>query len=292
MGSLKERHPGTVCVYFACVLLPVMFGINPVTAGLGLAGAMAFLPLAEKNLKRRSLLFYPGVVLASTLVNPLFNHNGRTVLFFLNRNPVTFESVLYGGVMGMIIAAALCWGRCFSRIMDTDRLLTVTGRLSPKAALILSMALRYIPLLRRQAEKTREAQTGLGLIREDNGIDRIRGHMRVFSGMVTWALENGIETADSMTARGYGSGRRTRYRLFVWELGDTAWTALSLLLLAGIGAARLGGAIGYTWYPDLIVPDPGWAGLAAYGGYGLLCFLAAGMEGRERRKWKSLRSGI
>jgi len=290
MRSLRERHPGAVCVYYVCAVLPVMFGLNPVTAGIGLAGAMAFLLALGERL--RSMLLYIALPLISGILNPVFNHNGKTVLFFLNSNPVTAESVLYGLVMGLLIASALAWGRSFTRIMDTDRAMTVLGGLHPKAALVLSVALRYIPLLRRQAQNTREAAAGLGLIREDNGIDRIGGALRVTDGLVTWGLENGIVTADSMAARGYGTGIRTRYRLYLWERGDTALCVLSVLLLVMLVYARATGKIGYTWYPELVTPERSLTGMAAYAAFAALSFLAAILETGDGLKWKYLRSNI
>jgi len=289
---MRGHHPGAVCAYMLCVLLPVVFGINPVTAGTGLFSGLLLLALLQRRLTLREALLYPGLVLLSGILNPLFNHNGRTVLFFLNRNPVTGEAALYGLVMGMMIAAALVWGRCFTLVMDTDRLLTVTGGLSPKVALLLSMALRYIPLLRTQGRTIREAQRGLGLIRESNGIDRIHGALRVFDGMVTWGLENGIVMADSMAARGYGSGRRSRYRLYPWKRSDTLRTAGSLALLGIVLWARLSGRIGYTWYPELTVPPPSAEGTAGYLAFGALCAGGAVTEIKDRIKWKYLRSKI
>ena len=38
--------------------------------------------------------------------------------------------------------------------------------------------------------------------------------------LLDFQLENGIITADSMTARGYGIGRRSRFSLFRWRRGD------------------------------------------------------------------------
>jgi len=289
---MRNLHPGAVCAYVLCVTLPVIFEIDPATAGTGLLSGLLLLFLLQGRLSRRELMLYPGIVLISGLLNPVFNHNGRTVLFFLNRNPVTREAALYGLVMGMMIAAALVWGRCFTMMMDTDRLLTVTGALSPKLSLMLSMTLRYIPLLRTRTRMTREAQEGLGLIREENGIDRIHGALRVFDGMVTWGLENGIIMADSMTARGFGSGRRSRYRLYPWERKDTAWTAGSLAMLGAVLWARLAGLTGVTWYPEMTAPALTAGGLAARTAFAVLCLAGSGMEIRERIKWNRLRSGI
>ena len=291
MMSLQRRHPGCACVFFLCVMLPVVFGINPITAVTGLCFGMALLCLLERNISLKSLAVYPLLSAVSGMINPLFNHNGKTILFFLNRNPVTREAVLYGLVMGMLIASALVWARCFTLVMDTEKLLAVTGRMNPKVSLILSMTLRYIPLFRNQTGRVREAQAGLGLIREENGLDRIRGSLRVLDGMVSWGLENGITTADSMTARGYGCGRRTGYNAYIWERADTAVTCGSLLLLAAVCIARAAGKIGYTWYLELRVPDTGVWGVLAYTAFGLLCGMPVFFEIRDRRKWKKLRSG-
>ncbi len=288
MKALSGRHPLAVCVYFLCVQVPVIFGINPVTAGIALLCGLWLWRLTDREAGLRGMLLYLAIPLLSSLINPLFNHNGVTVLFFLNSNPVTLEAFLNGLALGLVIGAALVWARCFTAVMDTDRLLCVTGALSPKLSLVLSMTLRYIPLLRRQAGKTREAQRAAGLMREANPPDQLRSGARVFSGLVTWALENGVVTADSMTARGFGSGRRSRYRVFPWERGDTVLACCSLLLLAVPVTARLLGRIGYVWYPVLQVPAPdGWS-LAAYGAFGLLCLLGSGMALAEGYQWKRM----
>ncbi len=282
MKSLSAHHPGAACLYFLCVQLPIVFGINPFTAAAGLASGLMLLGLLEGKLRLRTAAFHLFLPLISALVNPIFNHNGVTVLFFFNSNPVTREAVVCGAVTGLVISAALAWARCFSVVMDTDRLLCVTGALSPKVSLILSMALRYIPLLRRRGAMTREAHLAAGLTREDNAPDRIRGALRVFSGLTTWALENGIVTADSMAARGYGTGRRTRYRFFPWEKGDTLLVFCALGLAGMELYACIRGNIGYRWYPVMTAPDPGWRGIAGYAAFLLLCLSGPAAEAAER----------
>ena len=284
------HHPAAVCLYFVCALLPVIWGVNPVAAGISLLTGMLLWSLTETRPRPKSLVFYLCIPAASTVINPLFNHNGVTVLFFLNSNPVTREAVLYGLVLGLIISATLVWARCFSAVMDTDRFLALTGRLYPKLSLVLSISLRFVPLLRRQASVTREAQKAAGMQREGNGFDRIRNGALVFSGLTTWALENGILTADSMAARAYGVGRRSRYRIFPWEKADSLLSVFSLLLLGGYGTALLLGALGYTWYPVLTVPAAGpwtWAGYACFL---LLCLLGPALEIADRFRWRHLLS--
>ena len=97
---------------------------------------------------------------------------------------------------------------------------------------LLSMTLRYIPLFRGQVRKTQQAQKALGLYKEDSIPDSIRGGIRIFSVMVSWALENGVITADSMTARGYGTKRRSHFSVFRFRREDALLLGTSLVLAA------------------------------------------------------------
>ena len=44
--------------------------------------------------------------------------------------------------------------------------------------------------------------------------DSVRSALRVFSIVVTWSLESGLITADSMRCRGYGLPGRTSFSLY------------------------------------------------------------------------------
>ena len=178
----------------------------------------------------RSHGYMIALFLVMTLINPLVSHNGATVLFVMNHNPVTLEALIYGAVSATMILSILYWFRSFSHIMTSDKLLYLFGRLSPKLSLVISMSLRYVPLFGQQLRKVSQSQKALGLYKEDNIVDRIRGGIRIFSVMVSWALENGIITADSMTARGYGLGKRSSFSIFTWISHDILLLALSLLL--------------------------------------------------------------
>ena len=54
----------------------------------------------------------------------------------------------------------------------------------------------------------------------DKIIDSIKEGSRTFSITTTWALENSIYTADSMKARGFGTGRRTNYSNYKFQKRD------------------------------------------------------------------------
>lgn len=290
MRAFADHNPIAVTVYFLCAAGVAMFCMDPVILALSLTGAVVcHLALCGPGGKRAHL-YSLGLFLVMWLINPLVSHNGQTVLFVLNHNPITLEAFLYGAAAAAMVVAVLYWFRTLTSLMTSDKLLFLFGALSPRLALLLSMTLRYVPLFTAQVRKVSQAQRALGLYKEDNIIDSLRSRMRIFSVMVTWALENGVITADSMTARGYGVGPRSRFSIFRWFLGDTLLLLGSLLLtaltIAGLSATSV------AYYPRFTLPAPTPLCIAGYAAYGLLTLLPLIFQAKEAWKWHCLRSNI
>ncbi|MEG2680034.1 MAG: energy-coupling factor transporter transmembrane component T, partial [Oscillospiraceae bacterium] len=90
----------------------------------------------------------------------------------------------------------------------------------------LSMALRFVPKFREQAKVVSNAQRCVGRDVSNGAlIQRARHGVRMLSILVTWALENAIETADSMKSRGYGLPGRTAYSSSPWLWQEALVTA-------------------------------------------------------------------
>ena len=291
MRTLNDCNPIVAAVYFPAVAGIAMFSMNPVLLLLSLAGAVLYCFVRGGGASKVHL-FFLGLFVVTAAINPLVYHNGVTVLFVLNRNPVTLEAVLYGIAAATMILSVLYWFRSFTEIMTSDKLLYLFGKLSPKLALVFSMGLRYVPLFSRQASRINKTQTALGLYRDDNIIDSFRGGVRVFSVLLTWALENGIITADSMAARGYGAKKRSHFNVFRFRRSDAAMLSVTLLLFAltvfSIGA----GALGFTYYPSFKAADISPAAVTGYISYGALSLLPTLIEAGDRLKWKYLKSKI
>jgi len=290
MIVLSDVNPIAAFLWLMMTAGIAMFCYNPIILVLSIVGGMFYFLIRNPESGFRAQIPYFLLFIASALINPLFAHNGATVLFVVNHNPITLEAFYYGLALGGMILSILYWFRSFQQVMTSDKLLYVFGSALPKLSLILSIALRYVPLLKKQTKRIREAQTALGLFKDENVIDRLRGEMRIFSVLVTWALENGIITADSMTARGYGIGRRTRFALFHFELRDGLLCALCLLLGGLSIGAIASGSLDCAFYPYFELSQPDVLGLCAYLAYGLLAFLPGLLELEENIRWKSLKS--
>lgn len=292
MRGFEEYHPLPQFLYFLAVSLLSTVFIHPVITGLSLLFALLFWFVRNGGRHARSHGIYAAMFAVMVLINPLFRHTGATVLFLINHNPITLESVLYGVFAAAMLISVLYWCRSLSQMMTTDRLLYLFSRLSPRLALIVSMALRYIPLFGRQAAKVHAMQRQLGALREDNLIDNTKAALRTVSVMTTWSLENGIITADSMAARGYGVSRRTVYHLFRMRRGDVFLLCATLLLTAAVTVLGVLGALEMSWYPYISAPRGDWMALAAYACYAALAALPTALEIGGMIRWNCLRSKI
>ena len=187
----------------------------------------------------------------AALINPAFNHEGATLLTYLpSGNPLTLESILYGLAAAAMLAAVVTWFSCYTAVMTSDKFVYLFGRLIPALSLVLSMALRFVPKFQAQFHVVSEAQRCIGRDVSDGGvIRRIRNAVTIFSIMLTWSLENAIETADSMKSRGYGLPGRTAFSIYRFD--DRDKMALGWLLYCGFFLCCGAAVGGFSWryYP-------------------------------------------
>lgn len=144
----------------------------------------------------------------------MFNHYGVTMLYYVKSsgNWITLEALVYGVVLGAVMFVVIQWFSCYNKVMTTDKFIYLFGRIIPALSLILSMALRFVPRFTAQLKVIRSGQKAMGRdVSEGSLFARIRHGLNMLSILVTWALENAIETSDSMRSRGYGLKGRTAF---------------------------------------------------------------------------------
>lgn len=289
MRAVMKGDPLSVFVFFAVAICIPMISGNPVIALISLMGAVA---CNRKHNTVRKLLFTVAAFLAMALINPLFNRSGASALFYINDLPVTLEALLYGASSAISIIAVIYWFFSFSRIMSSDKIIYLFGKLSPHIALLFSSVLRFVPTFLLQYRQTRNTQKCIGAVCEDSIISKLKCEIRVFSVMVTRCTENGIITADSMEARGYGSIRRTSFSFYKTTLYDVLYIILFLLLNSVVIYASLSGDISFVFYPTITIPHANALSYAAYICYALFVFLPVITQLLEEIRWKYLQSRI
>lgn len=289
MKRFDELNPAAVFVYYAAVTVVTMFSMNPVIIGIALLSSLLCYCLYAKG-SMRVHLFSLALFLVLAVINPLVVHNGVTVLFYLNSRPITLEATLYGVSAAATVTATLYRLRSLSHDFTSDKLLYLFSRISPKAALILSMALRYVSLFKVRWHKVQDAQQALGLYRDGNLIDAVHGRLRVLSILMTWSLENGVVTAQSMDARGFGSRRRSSYAIFRFRITDLLFILLTLALTGGSAAALISAHFDYYPAVDAALLSP--LSITGYAAFAILSVMPVIINTKEAVKWRRLTSAI
>lgn len=227
----------------------------------------------------------------TALINPAFNHEGVTILIYLeNGNPLTLESIVYGIAAATMLIAVMCWFSCYHVVMTSDKFVYLFGRIIPSLSLILSMVLRFVPRFKTQIHIVSSAQRCIGRdVSNGSVLTRIKHGIKILSIMVTWMMENAIETADSMKSRGYGLHGRTAFSIYSFDKRDSI--AMSLILLAGgyILAGTAFGGLYYRYFPSMKGADTSAFTISQLIVYTALCFMPLVINLWEDRKWKLLK---
>lgn len=222
---IKTLHPLTLFCYFVSVITVSVATLNPAILGVGFVGAALFLALEKRKTALKQIAFSVILVVIIAVTNPIFSHNGATILFFIDDNRVTLEALYYGASSGLMISSVILWFSCFSALFDSERIIYLTGRAFPKLGLVLSMILGLVPRLLRDFKSINAA---LKTIEKR----RLRRYLGAFSALITRSMEDAIVTADSMRARGYGQKGRTFYSRFRFTALDFSLIIVFAALLA------------------------------------------------------------
>lgn len=252
--TFSSYHPIINFLYFALVLAFSMFFMHPLSLAISLLCAMIYSSyLNGRRAVRFQLLYLLPLILLAAIVNPAFNHAGATLLMYLpSGNPLTLESILYGLAAASMLASVILWFSCYTAVMTSDKFVYLFGRIIPALSLVLSMTLRFVPAFKVQLHMVSEAQRCVGRDVSNGALmQRLRNAITILSIMLTWALENAIETADSMKSRGYGLPGRTAFSIYRFDDRDRA--ALGWLAFCGfyIVAGWLAGGLYWRYYPTV-----------------------------------------
>lgn len=244
MRRFLKFHPWALFCFFVVVsgITMTAQSFYIISASLFSALLMACLFMGAKS-ATEGIWFYILLVLCITLINPFFSQTGKTVLFSAFDRDITKEAVLFGLLQGLKIFAVIFWFRVFSFIFTTDRLLVMFGGYMPKLALTLSMAIRFIPLFKRQIQKIKETQSTLGLYDGDRKSLKIKAAVKVFVSVLAWAPENAIDTYDAMLARGFSGKKITSAQSIKITLPDIALIICCFFVLIVFIIKNIGGNI-------------------------------------------------
>lgn len=286
-------HPVVNMLFFSLVITFSMLLTHPVAQTIALLSVVVYeISVCGKKSVYFLLKFCLPMIALTGFINPAFNHEGTTVLCYLRGgNPLTLESVLYGVASGTMIVTVLLWFSALSRVMTSDKFIYLFGKIIPSLSLLLSMSLRFVPKFKKQTETVAEAQKCIGRdIYTGSLLQRFKTAVIILSIMITWALENAIETADSMKSRGYGLRGRTAFSIYRMDDRDKyvlVWLGFcGLFLSSGVILS----AFGFRYFPSIRCAVLDMTTLPFYTVYLGLCMTPVVLNFEEERRWKTISS--
>ncbi len=278
--GFEACHPAVNFLFFAAVLYGSATFTHPVFLAVAYGCAFAY---SVKRNGTKSVVFnlclFPAI-LAFAYYYASYHHFGVTVLKqnFIGNN-MTLESFVYGGMTGLRAAIVCMWLSCLFSVVTSDKVVYLFGKVSPLLSLGLTILLRLIPRIKREARKINLAQKGIGRgASQGNLWQRFLNCLRIFSMLITWMIQALALEADSMRSRGSLLRGRTAFSIYRFDNRDRAFVIALFTCMTLTAMGMILGATRMIYAPRILwkVPDA-MENLTALG-YTALCLLPLGME--------------
>ncbi|MEO8899193.1 MAG: energy-coupling factor transporter transmembrane component T [Candidatus Dormibacter sp.] len=252
-------NPRAWAAWSAASLVVVLTSTNPAYRALVLLIALnVLLSLRRRDAAMRPLLVATAVaVVLATLLNTVLSHTGNHVVVTIPSavpgigGPITVEAVVYGVDVALGIAAAVLSLAPLSRVLHPHELLDAFPAPLQRTAALTGSAINLVPAVMRNAVAISEAQRMRG-----GAGTRLRDWHAVAAPVLLSALDESIQLAEAMEARGFGSGPRTRFATARMDAASVLVIVCSVAAVVVTVVARVSGSLP-DWYPfpSVTVPE-------------------------------------
>jgi energy-coupling factor transport system permease protein len=246
-----------VAAWSATCIFIVLSTTNPAYKAAVLVAALVALATGVGLRRTRTVLVGVGLIATfAILLNFVSAHLGTTVLFAIPDQipalggPYTLEALAFGATGGLTIGAAILAAAPFSLLLASHEVMDALPAVLSRTGAALAAALNLVPSVAASFVQVTEAQRLRGW--------RPRGPRswsEIVVPVVLTSVEGSIQLAESMEARGFGSGPRTsvkpgRMQRNDWWLVAASGVALAIFLIS----QATGWAAGWYAYPTLTAP--------------------------------------
>lgn len=176
------------------------------------------------------------VVTTASIFNMAMVHVGSTVLFTLPPwipllgGAWTLEALVYGALNGVALAGLFAAFTVINRVVPVRSLLRLTPRAFYPVAVVISIAVTFVPTTVQQIQQVREAQAVRG-----HRLRGVRSWLPLIVPLLEGGMERSLQLAEAMVARGFASGAEPQER---WP---------QMLVLAGFVALVAGWLLQLIW---------------------------------------------
>ena len=250
-------NPRAVAAWSAAGLVIVLFTTNPAYKAIVLAAAIASLAAGAGLGRLRGLLTAVALICTFAIaLNFASAHLGTTVLFSLPYQipalggPYTLEALATGASGGLTVGAAILFAAPFSLMLASHEVMDALPSALSRTGAALAASLNLVPSVSASFVQVSEAQRLRGW--KPRGP---RSWSEVVVPVVLTSVEGSIQLAESMEARGFGSGPRTSLKPAPLRSADWILIAASAAAVLSFVAAHVAGwEADWFPYPTLTLP--------------------------------------
>lgn len=247
-----------VAAWSATCIFIVLSTTNPAYKAAVLVAALVALATSVGLRRTRGVLTGVALIAAFAIfLNFVSAHLGSTVLFAVPDQvpglggPYTLEALAFGATGGLTVGAAILAAAPFSLLLASHEVMDALPAALSRTGAALAASLNLVPAVAASFVQVTEAQRLRGW--------RPRGPRswsEIVVPVVLTSVEGSIQLAESMEARGFGSGPRTsvkpgRMQRNDWLLAGASAAALAIFLIS----QATGWAAPWYAYPTLTAPS-------------------------------------
>lgn len=292
--NFLNSHPFVNLLFYIGAMVMGMCFWHPAYLACSLVLSFLYLGLLKQKIAKY-LLEMGGLFIVLSVINPLFNTYGETILFrYLNGRPYTLEALYYGIALAAMFISVITWFASYNYVMTSDKFLYCFGRVAPSVSLILTMVLRLVPGFQKKAVQISGARKCIGMsIENGSNYEKAEHGLIIVSALTSWALEGGVVMADSMRSRGFGSGKRTSFFIYKMKKSDRYLIGYMLILQTIIILCVCFGGMDAVYTPELYIVgrENPWM-LTGIVSYFLFLSIPTVLHMKEEITWHILKSRI
>lgn len=292
--GFEKCHPAVNFIYFTTVIAGMIVFQHPIF--LLISFVCAFIYSIKRN-GWKALIFNAVLlpcVAAFALYYSSYTHFGVTVLQQnVIGNNMTLESLVYGFVLGIVVAGVLIWFSCVHSVFTTDKVVYLFGKVSPRLSLFLAIILRMVPRIKKEAKRINTAQQGIGRgANQGNLWQRIRNCIRIFSMLITWTIDSLTTASESMRSRGSTLQGRRAFSIYRFDNRDRTYVVGNFACLTVIFMAVMLKQTDIIYDPRIIMTPVTTMSYVFYTGYAVFCLMPLGLELWTEYRFKKARRAL
>jgi energy-coupling factor transport system permease protein len=248
------RHPLAWGAWATAVLAAAFIDRNPYFQALLLLVVVnVFLPYRGQR-RVGTWKFALALALVPVLFSAALSRFGQHVLFTLPAIPIiggrwTLDAVAFGASTGLALLLTVAAFAVLQTTVRSADVVAILPRPLYRAGTTVALALAFAPKTLASFQSIREARQLRG---QRTGW---RSAPALLVPLLLTTLERALQYGESLDARGFGSGRRSRYRPLPWTAQDVLVLIASLAAIVAIAVLP---GVPYNPYLELMpgVPNP------------------------------------